>query len=264
MTITRTFALFGGNISLTLYDVEDAAGDPVIESAYSEALRLNKIFNFYDKNSELSILNKKRQMKVSKELLEVVKMALPYCELTKGAYDISLGKQILARKSGKTEIFSASYKDIIVENNAIVLNGDAMIDLGSVAKGYIGDKVLAVIKDFGVESALVDMRGDMLVYGEERAVSIKHPRQDGIIASFNAKDKGIATSGDYNQHYGSYEQSHILNSKDIISATVVAGSLAEADILATCLMVADKNLFEGKYVLIDKDLMMTDTIGCSK
>jgi FAD:protein FMN transferase len=265
MTTSKKFALFGGQIGITLYDVEGSPADLLMDKLYCEALRLNKIFNFYDAKSELSRLNQKRKMKVSKELIEAVKMALPYCELTKGAYDISLGKQIMLRKAGKPSGVVCSYNDILADGNEITLRGtEAMIDLGSVAKGYIGDRLLEIIKDFGVESSLIDMRGDMLLHGEtEEPVQVKHPRKEGPICSFKANNAAIATSGDYNQFYGSHENSHIINAKGIISATVLADTLAEADILATCLMVADRKLFEGrKYLLIDKDLRLVDTIGC--
>ena len=50
----------------------------------------------------------------------------------------------------------------------------------------------------------------------------------------------IATSGDYNQYYGNFKNSHILNQKEIISLTVVAPTLKEADIYATVLFVLNK------------------------
>jgi FAD:protein FMN transferase len=265
MTTTKQFAMFGGQIGITIYDVEGSPADLIMDNLYCEALRLDKIFNFFDAKSELSMLNKKRKMNVSEELMAVVKMALPYCELTNGAYDVSLGKQIMLRKAGKPLGNPASYKDIVVEGRTILLKGtEAMIDLGSVAKGYIGDKMLGIVKDFGVENALIDMRGDILLHGETgETIQVKHPRKEGQICSFKAKNIAVATSGDYNQFYGSHENSHILNSRGIISATVLADTLAEADILATCLMVSGQNLFCGrKYVLIEKELKIIDTIGC--
>ena len=64
-------------------------------------LRLQKIFNFYDSESELSILNAKRRLEVSDDLLKVIKKAIKFSLLTNGRYDISLGKNMLERKTGK-------------------------------------------------------------------------------------------------------------------------------------------------------------------
>ena len=48
--------LFGDKIEITLYDIEPQLAKPIAEDAYREALRLQKIFNIYDDESELSLL----------------------------------------------------------------------------------------------------------------------------------------------------------------------------------------------------------------
>ena len=90
--------LFGKEIEVLLPEVDEILAEEIIDEMYLEALRLQKIFNIYDKDSELSRLNKKRKLKVSKELLEVLVFSLKFCKLTKGKYDISIGKNILQRK----------------------------------------------------------------------------------------------------------------------------------------------------------------------
>jgi FAD:protein FMN transferase len=260
--ISRKFNLCGGEIEIALYDVDESLANHVLEKVYDEGLRLQKIFNFFDSKSELSMLNRKRKMNVSKEMLEVLKMCLPYCEITSGKYDIAKGKQIKERKSGK-EItnLKCSYKDILIEKNTITLNNDnLLIDLGSVAKGYIGDALANFLKEEGIESAYIDLRGDLIIFGKTKEkIAIQHPRQKNkTLFSFETANAAIATSGDYSQYYGDYEKSHIVGKKDIISATVIAETLAEADILATCIMVCGTeslNEFrEKKFFAIDKYL----------
>ncbi len=235
--------LFGGEIEIILPEIEDSIAEEIIDEMYSEALRLQKIFNFYDKNSELSKLNKKRKMKVSNELLEVVTYALKFCELTKGKYDISIGKNILRRKNRQEEIkLNCSYLDINIEEHEIKLNKeDLLIDLGSVAKGYITDRLVDFLKERGVNNGIIDSRGDIFVFGKQtRKMEIQHPREmENSICKVKISNCAIATSGDYNQYYGNFKKSHILNQKDIISLTVVAPTLQEADIYATVLFVLD-------------------------
>src|SRR3989338_6558 len=164
--------LFGREIEIVIYGVNEKKSAKIFEEVYKEALRLEKIFNFYDNNSELSKLNKKRKMNISQELSEVLTKSLVFCEMTDGEYDVSLGKSIKNRKEGKNDIeVSCSYKDI----------------------------------------------GKIIV-----------------------EDEAVATSGDYNQFYGSYDKPHILNKKDVISATVVAPSLEEADVYASALFLTDE------------------------
>jgi len=260
--IGKKLNLCGGEIEIVLHDMEESIANLIFEKIKDEGLRLQKIFNFFDPNSELSRLNKTRKMKVSDELFAVIKTCLPYCEITDGQYDITKGKQSIERKSGKDITpLSCSYKNIIIGKNIITLNNDdVLIDLGSVAKGYIGDCLAKFLKEEGIENAYIDLRGDLIRFGNTKEkIAIQHPREkDKTIFLFETANAAIATSGDYNQKYGDFEKSHIIGKKDMISATVIAETLAEADIIATCLMVCgEENLdkFKGKkYLVIDKYL----------
>jgi thiamine biosynthesis lipoprotein len=245
MTTFLKKPLMAGEIEFHLHNVNPAIGSEILEETYIEALRMQKIFNFYDSLSELSVLNKKRTIIASKELLEVLRIALDFCKKTNGAYDISLGKAILERKSGKTvSKQSCSYKNIkIIENTIIFDNKDVLIDLGSIAKGYILDKLSEYLQNIGVKEGLINCRGDIRVFGNKKElILIQHPRdKDKIITSFKIKESGIATSGDYNQYFGSFNKSHILGKKDLISVTVIAPTLTEAEVFSTSLIVLEKS-----------------------
>lgn len=233
--------LFGGEITFIIYNTEENIARELVEKAYEEGIRLEKIFNFFDEKSTLSLLNKKRKMKMPKEFIEVLEIALKMCKETKGLYDISLGKEFLERKSGK-EInkVNCSYKDIGVNGKVVELRDkDVLIDLGSIAKGYIADKMGEILLSNGIISGLIDARGDIRIFGEdEREISIQHPREkERVIGKVKIKEGSIATSGDYNQYNKSFEESHIINKRDYISTTVLAPTLTEADLYATALMV---------------------------
>ncbi len=238
------YEIMGGNVKLVLYNLEKEISDIISEDVFKELVRLVKIFNFFDDYSELSLLNKHRKKDVSPELLEVLKKSLEYCKISRGAYDISLGKNILERKQGKNlSRINCSYRDILIKGKKVILNSsDAMIDLGSVAKGYIGDRISYFLKKAGVKSFFIDLRGDLLCYGKyAERVGIMSPRE-GVKIPFvlRIKNRAIATSGDYNQFWEDYSQSHILNKKDLISVTVVAKTLLEADLFASVVFVSSK------------------------
>jgi FAD:protein FMN transferase len=258
--------LMGGQVEIILYDLEGVVGEVLSNEIYKEAKRLEKIFNFFDSSSELSKLNKKRKLVCSKDLSQVIKKAIVYCEKTQGNYDITKGKQILERKSGKelTPI-SCSYKDIKISGSAITIsNEDVLIDLGSIAKGYITDKLAEFILDNGIESAFIDARGDMKIFGDHsETVEIQHPRDKSkTLFPIKLKNLAVATSGDYNQYYGSFENSHILNQKDLISVTVLAKNLTDADVFASAVFLSEKSKREKlikenpgiKVLTIDKTL----------
>jgi FAD:protein FMN transferase len=262
--------LFGGEIEFKIYasdesSIKDFVGE-IIEQMYDEALRLQKIFNIYDKESELSLLNEKRKLKVSRELIEVIRLALKFSQFTKGEYDISLGKNILQRKKGeKVKKSQCSYKNIKINGNEVILNSkDVLIDLGSIAKGFITDKLGKFLKEKGIEDFIINSKGDLIFSGQyDYPVKVQHPRdKEKILFTLSVKNAAVATSGDYNQFYGSFKNSHIINQKEFISITIVAPTLTEADVYATALFVSDKKGRERiikmnkniKILLVDKNL----------
>ena len=42
------------------------------------------------------------------------------------------------------------------------------IDLGSLAKGYIADRVISYLKQQGASSAMINLGGNLLVYGPNK------------------------------------------------------------------------------------------------
>ena len=241
--------LFGKFVEITVDNSEESVAQAIIEDAYNEGLRLQKIFSFYDSSSELSALNRKRKLKVSKELLEVLSKAIEYCRLTDGQYDVSVGEAARRRKSNmQDQEISCSYKDITIDKNLILLNNpDVIVDLGSIAKGYIVDKMVNVLESNGVASGLVDGRGDIRVFGDkEHIINIQHPRDSKKhIGTVKLRNMAVATSGDYNQYAHDFDHSHLINRKEVISATAIASDLIIADLFATILCVCDKKKRES-------------------
>lgn len=259
---TATFPLFGGEVEFSLYGVEEETASLILDDVFAEALRLQRIFNLYDPASELSALNKERERKVSGELLEVIERSIYFSEATHGRYDVTKGKQILKRKAGEEQESAATYKDITIKGDKVTLeHPEALIDLGSIAKGYIVDKLMEFLRGMGVEGAFIDARGDLEAYGPlTETVMIEDPRGRGSIGAITLQNQAVATSGDYRQYVGTHERNHIVGSKDLASATVVAGTLMEADAAATCLMLltweeAEEflRLYGYKAVIVDRD-----------
>ena len=227
----------GGECTFVIYDVPQEIANLLFDELLAEALRLQRIFNFYDPLGELSQLNLRRRKAVSEELRKVLQTALVYCEKTHGEYDITIGKQILQRKQGKDVTpIGCSYTDVMMDGSTVVLtHPDVLLDLGSIAKGYIADKLAEFLRGQGVTSFFIDARGDMVASGTHtERIEIMHPRDaTKTVAPFILENGAVATSGDYRQFYGSFETSHILHQKDLVSVTVVARTLMEADVFAS-------------------------------
>lgn len=254
---TIIFPLFGARIRIILYDIEPVIGAALQEEIEVEALRLQRIFNVYDSESELSRLNKKRKMPCSKEMIEVLNEALFWCEQTQGIYDITKGRAFLERKAGK-EItpVHCSYRDVRVSGNTVSLSHpDALIDLGSIAKGYITDKLIEFIHGLGIEGAFIDARGDLRISGpHHEIVDIQHPRTEEAAGTLILENSAVATSGDYRQNTGVYENSHLVGAT-CASVTVIAPTLMLADVVATVLSLTPDSVLpqEISAFIINKD-----------
>lgn len=242
--------LFGSTAEIIVIEEDKYLADAAINEAYAEAIRLHRIFNFYDKESELSQLNINRKRKMSKEFINVLKDATEISKLTGGKYDVSLGKKFLQRKKGEEESeLKCSYKDIEVNANEVtLLNEDVLIDLGSIAKGYITDRMAEKLKEEGILAGMINARGDLVNFGSDSIIDVQNPREeDKIVCTIAITDGAIATSGDYRQYKGNYDKSHIINKSKFISATVHAKNLERADLFATALMTLNQE--EAKELL---------------
>ena len=82
------------------------------------------------------------------------------------------------------------------------------IDLGGIAKGYIADKLAEFLKKKGVNSAVIDLGGNISVVGKkpdgnEFRIGVRDPfsTDGGIIGVVEANDKSLVTSGTYERSF---------------------------------------------------------------
>jgi len=81
------------------------------------------------------------------------------------------------------------------------------LDFGGFGKEYAADRAGSVLSAAGIESALVNLGGDIRVVGRRPngaswVLGIAHPRQDdAVIGSIALQDGGLATSGDYERFF---------------------------------------------------------------
>ena len=164
-----------------------------------------------------------------------------------------------------------SIKGVRIRNN----NPAVKLDFGAIAKGYALDVVLQHIQQMGVTDAVINAGGDLKVLGTHGdrpwKIAIRHPRNEGIIASLEAKNgEAIFTSGDYERYY-EYQGKryhHIIDPRSgypadqAQSVTVIHHDGALADAAATAMFVAGPSqwLAIAKAMGI-KQAMLIDTSG---
>ena len=245
--------------------------EEAISAAFARMEEIDRIATTWDSEGEAFKLNQDGYSDTpSDELLELINLSLHYSELTDGSFDITIqplldlweykpdaDKQFweLDEFTQLVEINEAlklvGPDQIIVEDNVISFKEEGTkITLGGIAKGYAVDEALEVLKDMGINYALVDAGGDIgtigsKLGGETWNVALVNPDDTSqSLANFRFSDKAVATSGNYERYFDpEKEAGHIMNPKtgfsanECISVTIIAEDATQADVLATGVFV---------------------------
>lgn len=238
---------------------------------FARIAELENKLSIYKPESEISRLNKDGRAVVSLDTLELIQLAKKYYSLTDGVFDVTVlplsrlwglkGKKQVDKIPQQAEIDAilpliGCDKIIINESSRQVsFEKEGMeIDLGGVAKGFVVDEAIKILKSNGVKSALVVAGGDMYCLGKKGSkfwhVGIRNPRGAGVIRELNLENAAITTSGGYERFVTIQGKRfcHIIDSKSGYpletinsSATVIAQSCTVADILSTTLFIVNKD-----------------------
>ena len=129
-------------------------------------------------------------------------------------------------------------------------DGDARLDLGSIAKGYGVDRAVEALRGHGIAHAVVVAGGDLYALGtapdgEPWTIGIQSPDDEhGIAGTLRLADRAVATSGTYRQFFrhGGRTYHHIMDPATaeprlttMRSLTIVADSVMRADAATTAL-----------------------------
>ncbi len=142
--------------------------------------------------------------------------------------------------------------DIIIDNGQLhSINPIAKLGFGGFAKGYAVDAAIKVLKAEAIDNAIINIGGDLRAIGQHGKrpwnIGIRHPRQDGVLASVTVNDdESVFSSGDYERYfeYQGKRYSHIMDPRTgypadhAMSVTVIDDNAARADASATALFVA--------------------------
>lgn len=246
-------------VSVTVYSEEDAE---VIPDCFRLCAEYEKIFSRTDPESELYALNERDSMTVSEHLLEVLESALTYCEISDGRFDLSMGavsslynfSSESPRLPSPDELEEAmshtGYEKIIIDGSTVTLTDpEAVIDLGAIAKGYIADRIAELLRSQGVESAIIDLGGNIVCLGSKPdgsnfKVGIQYPYKDSsqYITTASLSDMSVVTSGVYQRYFekDGIRYHHILDpdtgrsiDNGLISVSIIGERSTDCDALST-------------------------------
>jgi thiamine biosynthesis lipoprotein len=217
----------GSTYSAVLYGPESARLESAMDAAFEEVRRLDRMLSNYRRDSELSEVNRyaaERPVKVTPELFGLLSACLDYSRRSQGAFDISVGPLMKVwgfyRGSGrlpaKAEVARAlqlvGYRKILLDPETrtvrFALPG-VELDPGGIGKGYAVDRMVAVLKEQGIASALISAGGSS-IYGlgapagqpQGWEVKIRHPKDARkIVAQLYLHNQSLSTSGTYEKFF---------------------------------------------------------------
>jgi thiamine biosynthesis lipoprotein len=123
------------------------------------------------------------------------------------------------------------------------------LDLGAIAKGYSADEVSKILAKHKVKAAVVDLGGNVLVYGKKKdgsawRVGVQDPRSDrgDYLGLVTGTTMTVVTSGIYERFFieDGKRYHHILNPKTgfpvdngLVSVSIITDKSIDADALST-------------------------------
>lgn len=203
-------------------------------------------------------------VEVSEETARCIEASLAYSEASDGLFDISIGavSSLWDFVEGikpdddaiKEAVKHVDYRTISVDGTTVTLaDPDAMLDLGGIAKGFITDDLVSMLREAGCKSAMLSLGGNVYVLGEsfrgdDWNVGVQDPNgtANDVIASIPARDKSLVTSGLYERSFTIDDvlYYHILDPRtgypaktDLASASIVSDSSTDGDAYSTTLFL---------------------------
>lgn len=248
-------------ITITLYDSQD---ENIINECFELCDAYENQLSRTKTSSEIYQLNESsgQPMKLSEDTLSLLKRGLYYSELSNGAFDLSVepitslwnfgsDKQRLPKEEEiKEALTHVGYENIELTDNTVTLKEEGMgIDLGAIAKGYIADKIKELLLARGVNSAIINLGGNVLCVGakpsgEPFKIGIQKPYEDRseTIAVMEISDKSVVSSGIYERFFveDGVNYHHILNpltgypyDNELLSVTIISDASVDGDALST-------------------------------
>ena len=258
MNTYMTFTAYGKNAAEAL----DVALEQVEEA---EAL-----WFVTEQNSEIYQANHSggQPVTVSDETAQLVSFALDMAEQTDGAVDPTIypvlsawgfttqSKQVPEEGQIASLLQNVDYGRISLEGDRLTVPDGMQLDMGAVGKGYAGDLVIEVLKEYGVESALINLGGNVQAIssrpdGNDWRLGIRAPWEEGNLGVLRISDAAVVTSGGYENYFEDEEGNiywHILDPSTgypadggLQAVTIIGEEGKLCDALSTALFVMGKD-----------------------
>lgn len=257
--------------------------EEAVDAAIAEINRLSALLSISEENSEVSILNKNGEGIVSEDTVKILERALYIYEQTEGAFDCTIyplmklwgfptkkyhvpseqeiKETLLLVDFSKIEISDIELVELqekmtegLASSSKYVHLGEKQeIDLGGIAKGYASDRAIEIFKEYGIESGMVSLGGNIKTLnkkadGSSWNIGIRDPNGENTdsIAAIKIESKAVVTSGGYERYFEENGETyiHIIDTETgypaengLVSVTIISEDGMLADALSTSLYI---------------------------
>ncbi len=255
---------------LTAYGVE---AEEALEAAEAEIYALEADLDPESVRGSVYALNAGAggQVVISREAYDVMSTAMQYYIASGGALDPGLyplskawgfiggDYRVPAQSEINTLLSVKNTGGILLDEAACAASIPAGMEVsfGAVAKGYTAQRVVDLMADMGVSSAILSLGGNVQTLGDAKPdgsawqVAVQAPDgSSGYVGILSVGQAAVVTSGGYQRYFvqDGVTYIHILDpvtgypvQNDLLSVTVVTDDGAKADALSTTLFVLGKD-----------------------
>jgi FAD:protein FMN transferase len=263
--------MMGTEVSVHLWDEDQAHAEGLIAAVFDEASRIDELMSTYKPASRISEINRdaaQGPVYAGNELFTLIRRALDISVLTHGAFDItydSVGQYYDFHAHKRPDAATVLREKALIDYRRVELDDTAQtvhfaqagvrINLGGIAKGYVVERGIDILRHAGVTNAIVTAGGDTRLLGDRRGrpfmIGIRDPRADGKVAiSIPLEDEAVSTSGDYERYFDEdgVRYHHIITpstgepAHGVRSATVFGPDAVMTDALSTSVFVMGVDL----------------------
>lgn len=288
---TATFFAMDTAMDFTVYG--DAA---LLDEAETLIGSLEEQVSVTDEHSDIYAIDHTGSGSLSGNAAELMEQALELCRRTGGALDISVypivqawgfttgSYQVPDEETIQSLLPLVDYTQIQYDaaTGVVTLPEGMEIDLGSVAKGYAGQLAAQMLREHGVQSALLNLGGNVQTVGTKPdgspwQIGIKDPQGEDAMMVLSVEDQAVVTSGGYERYFEQDGQTywHIMDpstghpaDSGLLSVTIVGKQGIICDGLSTSLFVmglekaadlwAQSGDFEAVFVTASGEVYITE------
>ncbi|WP_202710654.1 FAD:protein FMN transferase [Sporosalibacterium faouarense] len=266
-TLSKDSFMLGTFVVVTLYDHQN---EEIIDKVFNRFDEIENRMSINIETSDVSKINDNagiKPVKVHDDVYYVLKKAKEFAQISHGAFEPTIGplvklwgigtehERIPSEGEIEENLLKIDYNKLeLMEDNMVYLSEPGMVlDLGGIAKGYAADEAKKILLENKVESAIIDLGGNIFAVGSKPngdawRIGIQDPyrvrqKHVGIVQD---EDISVVTSGNYERYFekDGVRYHHIIDSKtgyparnNVAGISVLSDTSIQGDGLSTAFYV---------------------------